>query len=339
MGLILTAWLRRPAKAQLSSGNNGARMHFRPSLDILEDRTVPASLGAMNLPMDVSNLHVANTGTTQELQGIVNFAGQQAGTLTANLTTQAAPAAGECPILHLEIDELHLNLLGLHVDTSEICLDVTATDHQGLLGGLLCDLSGGGLNLGGILGELGGVLGQVDTFLGDVDQLLDNVLGQSFNVDSVFGGGGAAAQQNGHVCDILNLSLGPVNLDVPLLGVSVDLDNCHNGPVTVDVTAHKGEGLLGNLLCGLADGLQGVNPSQLLNRLDRLIDRLGDLAGRLDQLGDPALARRLGHLTDQLTHQLERLADRVDSLADLGRFIAQIDRTINRLDGLIDRLS
>jgi len=342
--MTLSLFNRSRRTRPFASGHGRRPAYFRPSVDVLEDRAVPAALGTINLPIDVSNLHVVQqvnqaTGATEQvLQGAVSLAGQQAGTLIAALTTAAAPAAGECPILNLHIDPIHLNLLGLHVDTSAICLDVTATDHQGLLGGLLCDLSGGGLNLGGILGELGGVLGQVNTFLGDVEGLLDNVLGGSFAVDGVFAGAaGAATHQAGHTCDILNLSLGPVNLDVPLLGVSVDLDNCANGPVTVDVTGQQGGGLLGDLLCGLADGLNGVNPGSLIGRVDHLIDRLGDLAGALNRLDQLPASRRAEHLVDQVTKQLEKAADKVDSLADLGRFIDRLDGVIARVDRLLDR--
>lgn len=54
--------------------------------------------------------------------------------------------------------------------------------------------------------------------------------------------------QNGgeeDTCDILNLDLGPIHLD--LLGLVIDLDEVH-----LDITGQRGAGkLLGNLLCGL----------------------------------------------------------------------------------------
>jgi hypothetical protein len=49
-----------------------------------------------------------------------------------------------------------------------------------------------------------------------------------------------------HACSILHLELGPLNLT--LLGLNVVLDDRANGPVTVDITAVHGGGLLGNLL-------------------------------------------------------------------------------------------
>lgn len=68
-------------------------------------------------------------------------------------------------------------------------------------------------------------------------------------------------------CDILNLSLGPIRLDV--LGLKVRLDDCEGGPVTVDIGAVPGQGnLLGNLLCGLTEGLvAGENLQDLFDAL------------------------------------------------------------------------
>jgi len=68
-------------------------------------------------------------------------------------------------------------------------------------------------------------------------------------------------------CDILNLAVGPLHLDV--LGLIVDLDDCHGGPVTVDITAMPGEGnLLGNLLCDVAGLLDnGLDLGSILNEL------------------------------------------------------------------------
>jgi len=60
-------------------------------------------------------------------------------------------------------------------------------------------------------------------------------------------------------CTVLDLSLGPVQLN--LLGLEVILDNCNNGPVTVTITAIPGGGLLGDLLCSLSDLLSGPRPS------------------------------------------------------------------------------
>jgi len=338
--MSLTGLLGRPARPASSSR---LRAGFRPMLETLEDRAVPATLAGLGIPLDVSGLHAVG----DQIVGDVTFAGHKfenaltisnVGTSPAATTSTATTSTDQCPVLDLHVNALHLNLLGLHVDTSDICLDVTATNNQGLLGGLLCDLTGGLDGLGGGL-NLGGILSQVDTFLDRVEDLLDGILAQA-TVDSVFAGSGMAAShaEDGN-CDILNLSLGPVNLDVPLLGVSVDLDDCAGGPVTVDITGDPNGGLLGGLLCGLADGLggSGISTDDLLDRVGGLIDRLGDLATRIGNIDD--LGHRLEKQVEQISHQLVKAAEKVDSLADLDRFFAQVDRTVDRLDRLLDRVA
>jgi len=146
-----------------------------------------------------------------------------------------------CPILDLELAPIHLQLLGLHVDTSRICLTITGND-QGLgVGGLLCDLVGtGGLNLGDLLdGLLGtGLLG--DILEGVLNEVLDQPSG---------GGNGNGNNGNGRVCggqcEVLHLVLGPLDLDIPLLGLEVLLDNCHGGPVEVCISATARQGKKG----------------------------------------------------------------------------------------------
>jgi hypothetical protein len=213
------------------------------------------------------------------------------------VTTQQVPT--DCPILHLELGPIDLNLLGLRVLTSEICLDIGANEGPGnLLGNLLCGLTGLLDNLGtaGVIGQVTGVLNQLlPVNLGvTLDRLVANngvvsglgtlslgiggsTVTQALSLP-LFGDHDVSTQQA--VCQILNLDLGP--LDLNLLGLVVGLDNCANGPVTVDVTAIPGPGnLLGNLLCGIA----GVLDSGLsLGQLNRLIRNVNRLLDRLDNL-------------------------------------------------------
>jgi len=73
--------------------------------------------------------------------------------------------------------------------------------------------------------------------------------------------------QSSDGCPILHLALEIPDLN--LLGLHLQLDNCNNGPVTVDVTAipsgQDGGGLLGDVLCGVSnllgttDGLLNLN--------------------------------------------------------------------------------
>jgi hypothetical protein len=66
-------------------------------------------------------------------------------------------------------------------------------------------------------------------------------------------------------CDVVNLDLGPLNLNV--LGLVIDLNQ-----IQLDITAVPGAGnLVGNLLCGVAGLLDGNGTSGLANLLNRLL--------------------------------------------------------------------
>ena len=108
---------------------------------------------------------------------------------------------------------------------------------------------GGDLNVRGVLN------GTVTDALGNV---VTTVTNQQVSTD-VLGATASAA------CDILNLDLGPLHLD--LLGLVVDLSE-----VQLDITAVPGAGnLLGNLLCGVAGLLDGNGIGGLANLLNRLL--------------------------------------------------------------------
>ena len=180
-------------------------------------------------------------------------------------------AGAPCPILNLSLGPINLNVLGLAVDTSQICLDVTAVPSGGLLGQLLCGVArllDGGVPLADILAGLRAQ--QLATLLGALTDILNGALNR-LNDAAV------TAVAPGQVgCDVLNLALGP--LDLNILGLRVELDNCNNGPVTVDVTAVPGPGnLLGNLLCGLLGGIDiGTTLGDLIGAvIDALIGALG----------------------------------------------------------------
>jgi len=203
--------------------------------------------------------------------------------------TPAHQQGGGCAILDLELAPIHLRLLGLHVDTSRICLSITAFD-TGPLGSLLCDLAG--LNLGDLLGELldGGLLADV---LGDIlgDALTHGHPGQGGGNGNGNGAGGRICSGQ---CEILHLVLGPVNLGV--LGLVVDLDNCHNGPVEVCVSATAREGILGSLLCGLTgQQLLGLSLADILQLID-LAQELLDTGG----LSNAQILQQLTALLGQL---------------------------------------
>jgi len=235
---------------------------------------------AQQLPLVINNVNLANP---QLVDGVLTAAeGTISGTLAGlpfrtDITSFAldlSPAAGpDCAILDLELAPINLSLLGLHVDTSAICLEITAIHNGGLLGNLLCGLAG--LDLEPLLGALlgGSGLPGGGSLLGTIlTQVLGDALGNAQSPGQ--GGGHGQGHGNGHGnghggagsedsictgdCEILHLVLGPVNL--VLLGLEVNLDDCADGPVEVCVSATRSEGILGGLLCSLAGPqLGGLN--------------------------------------------------------------------------------
>jgi hypothetical protein len=130
-----------------------------------------------------------------------------------------------------------VELLGLHIDTSRICVEITGIQGAGILADLLCGLAGGDLtNLPTLLDFLRDIL---TAALSLNQQIAPKACGNN-NSTSVCTG----------ACEVLSLVIGPV--DLFLLGVHVHIDNCDNQAVRACVSATRGEGLLGDLLCGLA---------------------------------------------------------------------------------------
>jgi len=180
--------------------------------------------------------------------------------------------AGVCPVLDLRLGPINLNLLGLVVQTSPICLTITATPGGGLLGDLLCQL-GTLLNQGLTISQALATFSPSDlqTLLGGITDLLNGALANLNQAIVTL----ISRPGTHHTCAILHLELGPLNLT--LLGLNVVLDNCANGAITLDITAVTGQGnLLGNLLCELLDGGLiniGATLQNIINQLIALLNR------------------------------------------------------------------
>lgn len=102
--------------------------------------------------------------------------------------------------------------------------------------------------------------------------ITDAVTGDVTQVAETFSG--VALQITQATCEILDLSLGPLDLD--LLGLVVHLDE-----VNLNITAEAGPGnLLGNLLCAVAGLLDGPSPlSNLLNQVVGLLNQILAILG------------------------------------------------------------
>jgi hypothetical protein len=122
-------------------------------------------------------------------------------------------------------------------------------------------------------GQLNGTV--TDTTTGAVRTIVTSIAWPVADAGSAAAADAAAscdtAVETGQACDILNLVLGPLHLD--LLGLVVDLNQ-----VILNITGTTGAGdLLGNLLCAITGLLDaGSLGQQVVNLLNQLV---GVLAG------------------------------------------------------------
>jgi hypothetical protein len=96
-----------------------------------------------------------------------NASGVTTGTVDATpVSVPVALPAATCPILHLTLGPLDLNLLGLKVHLDRVVLDITAISGPGnLLGNLLCAIAGLLNGVGDIAG-LPALIAQLNALLG-----------------------------------------------------------------------------------------------------------------------------------------------------------------------------
>jgi hypothetical protein len=138
-----------------------------------------------------------------------------------------------CPVLTLQLDQLSLNLLGLHVDLSKVVLTITADSEGGVLGSLFCSLSNAKVKLATMKNA------QKLTRAAHSSGLSSKGIGFAVPAKQL-------QQMQPGPCQILDLVLGPLHLD--LLGLIVDLNQVH-----LQLTADPNGGLLGSLLCSVTN--------------------------------------------------------------------------------------
>ena len=138
-----------------------------------------------------------------------------------------------CPVLALQLDQLSLDLLGLHVDLSKVVLTITADSQGGILGRLFCSISNGNVKLATMSNA------QKLTKAAHSSGLSTKGIGYAVPANH------AQAMAPGP-CSIVDLVLGPLHLD--LLGLIVDLNQVH-----LQITADPNGGILGSVLCSLTN--------------------------------------------------------------------------------------
>jgi hypothetical protein len=143
--------------------------------------------------------------------------------------------------------------------TQSLTVPITAAQSGGALSGVF-QITGFALNSAGQLVANGNFTGTLTNAAGAVTNLVGTA------VSSV-----VTPAQTSAGCQILDLTLGPLHLN--LLGLVVDLNQVH-----LNITAQPGPGnLLGNLLCAvthLLDNTGGAN-----NALQNLLNILNGLLG------------------------------------------------------------
>jgi hypothetical protein len=209
---IIAAALPAPALAQ--SGSSEAQA---------------AAAGTVTVKLDVTRFKATKAGpvakgtATATLRGL----GGAPATVTQDVTLAQARRGG-CRILSLVLDELDLTLLGVNVHLDKVNLRVTGRRRGGVLGRLFCGLAGARVSQARAVATLNRRLergGAIRPF-----RMTVPVQAQTAQATT---------------CPILELTLGPLHLD--LLGLVVDLNRVH-----LTITAIRGGGILGDLLCGLS---------------------------------------------------------------------------------------
>ena len=150
-----------------------------------------------------------------------------------------------CPVLSLTLGPLDLNVLGLIVHLDTVHLTITANSRGGILGSLFCSLAHARLGLAAKAKRL--------TAVARTSGL--NTKGVTMGVPLYQQTAAAPSGKNTTsplmICPVLDLALGP--LDLNLLGLMVHLDRVH-----LVITADSNGGILGSLLCSLAGSRAGA---------------------------------------------------------------------------------
>jgi hypothetical protein len=191
---------------------------------------------AGKLSVGVSVLHFSAADKTITANGLVtgtlNDGAGHVSTVKQKVRL-TAKTGGRCQVLHLFLDQLNLQLLGLNAHLDQVTLDVTGERTGGPLGALFCRLARAKL--------ASTRASAVNALNASVKRHRMNAL--RFNAAVL---PKATATQSQPTCQVLDLIVGPLNLR--LLGLVVDLKKVH-----LAVTATRGQGKLGDLFCELAD--------------------------------------------------------------------------------------
>ena len=191
----------------------------------------PAAKGKLTVNVEITKFRATAAKTTASgvaTARLTDYAGKSS--VIKQPIKLAVTRGGSCQILSLVLDELDLKLLGLNVHLDKVVLKVTGKRRGGTLGALFCKLAGSKLARAQAARELTAAAKKKPI----------RPIGFTVPLKGV-----VAAQSPAPTCQVLDLVLGPLNLD--LLGLVVDLNK-----VKLAITATPGGGALGDLFCSLS---------------------------------------------------------------------------------------
>ena len=188
-----------------------------------------AAAGNATVQLDVTRFKATKAGPVAKgtAKATLRGLGGMPATVTQDVTLAQA-RRGSCRILTLTLDQLDLTLLGVNVHLDKVNLRVTGRRRGGVLGRLFCGLAGARVSQARAVATLNRRLERGGTI-------------RPFRMTAPV----QAQTAQAATCPILELTLGPLHLD--LLGLVVDLNRVH-----LTITATRGGGVLGDLLCGLS---------------------------------------------------------------------------------------
>ncbi len=189
--------------------------------------------GRLKVSVDVKRFRATSSGTKADGTATATLGGLGGMPTTVRKKVHLSAAkGGSCTILTLDLDTLDLTLLGLNVHLDKVNLALTGKRSGGVLGSLFCSLANA----------------KVKTARASAAHRLNAAMRRtgvvrpiSFTVPVR-----AVASQAAPTCSVLELTLGPLHLE--LLGLVVDLNKVH-----LTITANPTGGVLGSLFCGLAN--------------------------------------------------------------------------------------
>jgi hypothetical protein len=223
--LSLGAVLAGPAAAGTSSSR---------ATGTVATGTAATPRGKLHVRVDIKRFQRTRQGPVARgvATATLGSLGNRPTTVRKRVTLQVAQR-GRCNILTLTLDTLDLTLLGLNVHLDRVELHVTGNRRGGVLGRLFCSLAGARVQPARVAAAK---LNRRIARRGTVRPI-------SFAVPLQ----GRAAQATATTCNVLELTLGPLHVD--LLGLIIDLNRVH-----LTITANRNGGLLGQIFCALANG-------------------------------------------------------------------------------------